>query len=348
VASRLEAVKYGVPMTDEATPPTRRSVWGGWRQRVALVLILAIAVVLVVLNASHHSTPEQPPVVATTTTTPSSETAPALAYISLGDSLSRGVQPDPAVTLKDGYPRVLAASLAQDLKPKATLIEAGCGGATTLSLIEGGQKCEPDTPIPYANQDAASSQLAWAVGALKARGTKPTLLTLDIGGNDLTTCVNPSESAVKDCLDTLIPKLKTNWATIARELRSAAGPRTVLAVSTTYDPILAYIRLQGGKNAAAAREFHHLMVKRINPAMKRIFALKGFQIADLAYAMHENGSIKDGHARAVNAVCALTWACNRADIHLNDEGYQVAASVFEGAVLSALTKAVAAPVASGN
>ncbi|MDQ8045092.1 MAG: SGNH/GDSL hydrolase family protein [Solirubrobacteraceae bacterium] len=334
-------------MTDEATPQTGRSPWGGWRQKAALVLIVAVAVVLVVLNAGHRSSPQQPPV-APTSTTSNGAAAPALAYLALGDSLSRGVQPDAAVTLKHGYPRDLVTALGGDLTPKATLIEAGCGGATTTSFIFGGKACQPDAPIPYANQDAATSQLSWAEAALKARGAKPTLVTLTIGGNDLTGCVDPSAEKVHDCLNELIPKLKANWATIARRLKAAAGPRTVLSVATTYDPVLGYIRLEGGKHADAAREFHKLIVRRINPAMRRIFTLKGWEIADLAFAMHEKGSIENAHATAVNAVCTLTWACVRGDVHLNDEGYQVAASVFEGAVLDALTKAVQRPLASGS
>lgn len=332
-------------MTDEGTPERSRSPWGGWRQKVGLLLIVVVAVVLVALNAGDHSAPEQPPITPTSTT-PNAASKPALAYLALGDSLSRGVQPDADVTLEHGYPRELVTALNGDLSPKATLVEAGCGGATTTSFIFGGKACQPDAPIPYANQDPATSQLNWAEAALEARGAKPTLVTLTLGGNDLTACAKPSAAEVADCLDALIPKLKTNWATIARRLKTAAGPRTVLSVATTYDPILGYIRL--GQHDDAAREFHRLIVRRINPAMRRIFTLKGWEIADVAYAMHEKGSVADAHATAVNAVCTLTWACSRGDVHLNDEGYQVAASVFEGAVLDALTKAVERPLGSAS
>lgn len=316
--------------------------WHGWRRSAALGLILAACLALAFFYFTGDDEPPlQPPVAATSPggQTPSaSASAPTdarrgVVYLALGDSLSRGVQPDGTRSLKYGYPRVLEKRLIEQIKPAPILVEAGCGGATTESMIAGGKDCEPDAPIPYANENRASSQLIWAVKQLEARKDLPTLVTLTVGGNDITPCTSPSVQKVESCLEEVIPVLKKNWTVIARRLQAAAGPKTVLAVATTYDPILGYIRLEGGKNADAAKAFHRLIVRRVNPIMRRVFAKYDWKIADVADAMHEKGSIDDRDGRAVSAVCTLTWACGNFDVHLNDEGYALAADVFEAAVI---------------
>ncbi len=317
------------------------SPWGGQRRTIALAAILVVCLALAYFSFTGDDEPPLAPPVAGTTpaTSPgtATDTRAGLVYLALGDSLSRGVQPDGTRSLKYGYPRLLTKRLAKAVKPAPILVEAGCGGATTESMVTGGKPCEPDTPIPYANENRKSSQLIWAVGQLEARKALPTLVTITIGGNDITACINPSVAKVEACLAEVIPKMKKNWMVIARRLRNAAGPETVLAVATTYDPILGYIRLDGGKNADAAKAFHRIVVRRVNPIMRRVFKKYDWQIADLADAMHEDGSIKNADGRAVAAVCMLTWACGNFDVHLNDDGYDVAAEVFESAVVDPVT-----------
>ena len=322
----------------DADPTAGPGPWRGRRQGLALALILAVSAVFVAVGIAGRSSSDEvaapPPA---SSTTPVQPKAPV--YLALGDSLSRGVQPDEKLTLKRGYPRILRDDLLESVGAKPVLIEAGCGGATSTSFITGGRACAPDAPVPYENQNRSSSQLIWAVRELEARKDLPTLVTLTVGGNDLTPCAQTTAREVKACLAEVVPPLERNWKTIARRLKAAAGPRTVLAVATTYDPILGFIAI-GGENAAGARVFHEAVVDDVNPAMRTIFRKAGFEVADLAYAMHENGSIKDRGSRAVAAVCTLTWACNRADVHLNDQGYAVAADVFQAAVLEPFGRAV--------
>lgn len=318
-----------------------RRPWRGWPQLLALVLILGVCGALVAFNARGTGTPEVLPPVAATPTSTAQEKAPLL-YIALGDSLSRGVQPTDE-SGKNGYPRQLQKSLEEQLKPAPTLVEAGCGGATTDSMITGGKACAPDDEIPYANENRSSSQLIWAVDQLQQRAAKPTLVTLTIGGNDFTPCLKPTPREVRSCMTDTLRTAKRNWGTIARRLTAVAGPNTTLAVATSYDPILGYVKVSGGKNAEAPKAFHREVVQRINPAMRTVFRKQGWEIADLAYAMHEKGSIKNGKSRAVAAVCALTWACNKADIHLNDQGYRIAADVFESAVIGGVRTSLGSP-----
>ncbi|MDO9356066.1 MAG: SGNH/GDSL hydrolase family protein [Solirubrobacteraceae bacterium] len=329
------------------------SPWGGWRRSASLAGILVACLVLAFFYVAGDDEPDlQPPVSPTTVADGTTPTTPGdarkgLVYLALGDSLSRGVQPDGAKTLKNGYPRILLKNLRPQVKPAPVLVEAGCGGATTESMIVGGKACAPDAPIPYANENRSSSQLLWAVDQLRLRKDLPTLVTLTIGGNDITSCVDPSAEKVDACLAEAAPRLKANWTTIARRLRAVAGPKTVLAVMTTYDPVLGYLRISGGKDGQAAKAFHRQVVRRINPIMRRVFTKYDWKIADLAFAMHENGQIENGNARAVAAVCSLTWACGNFDVHLNDQGYAVAADVLEASVIDPVLAATGASSAGG-
>src|SRR5581483_583858 len=104
-------------------------------------------------------------------------------YVALGGSLSRGSQPD-----KQGKSRPTNRGYTNDLyaaeKPKfknLQLIELGCPGETTVTMIKGGT-CK------YA----AGSQLAAAVQFLHAHKGHIAFITLDIGANDISPCFSPT------------------------------------------------------------------------------------------------------------------------------------------------------------
>ena len=96
-------------------------------------------------------------------------------YVSLGDSLSQGVQPNAAGTslpTAQGYPNQLYAALRRT-HPGLRLVKLGCGGETTTTMINGGICSYP-----------AGSQLATAVGFLRSHRGRISLITIDIGAND--------------------------------------------------------------------------------------------------------------------------------------------------------------------
>src|SRR5712664_1410476 len=65
---------------------------------------------------------------------------PASYYLSLGDSLSQGVQPDPSgtsVRTRDGYADQLYPALHRQ-HPGLRLVKLGCPGETTATMIKGG------------------------------------------------------------------------------------------------------------------------------------------------------------------------------------------------------------------
>ncbi|WP_320673128.1 SGNH/GDSL hydrolase family protein [Patulibacter defluvii] len=316
---------------DDRTPNPGGRWAGGPRRLIALLAIAVIAVGLVVADLVRR---DDQPVRRVAPDAARAVTGEPLEYVALGDSLSRGVQPGdggPTVT-DEGYPRQLAARLRA--RQRVTLVEAGCGGATTATMIDGGP-CGPDAPVPYLNRDRASSQLRWAVRHVRDRADRPTLVTLDIGGNDLQRCVTPDAARLRDCLDRLRPQLERRWRRIARELAAVAGPQTVLAVSTTYDPFVALVRT-GTAVRPAVRAMHRTLTRTLNPRMARIFRREGWLVADLARAMAAGDPVRGPSSRPVRAVCDLTWMCARGDVHLNTDGYALAARRFDRATRRSL------------
>ena len=102
-------------------------------------------------------------------------------YLSLGDSLSRGVQPTATgqdVATNRGYPDRLAATLRRHLR-HLQLVKLGCSGETTETMIHGGICRYP-----------AGSQLAQAARFLRAHRGHTALITIDIGANDPNSCVS--------------------------------------------------------------------------------------------------------------------------------------------------------------
>src|SRR5215831_9927421 len=91
-------------------------------------------------------------------------------YLSLGDSLSQGVQPDSAgasVPTRQGYADLLYAELRRG-DPGLRLVKLGCSGETTHTMINGGICSYP-----------GGSQLATAASFVHAHRGRVSLITID-------------------------------------------------------------------------------------------------------------------------------------------------------------------------
>lgn len=301
---------------------------------------LAALAVCAALLAGCGGDDDAPPPGTTTpppaATTPSAED-PALvapdprgagvAYLALGDSLAQGVQrrDGTVATSREGYPDQLAARLREAGTP-VRLSRIGCSGATVGSLLDGGRDCTPAAPAPppYENRDAATSQLAYAESYLRRRGDRPTLVTIDIGANDLVGCAGVDPARVRSCFADGLPTVRTRLREVARRLRDAAGPQTVLAAMTYYDPAVALVRQPLAEEAA--RAFHDVVRRRANPTIRRTFAAEGFVVARVDRAFGSDGAATD---EAVATACRLTRLCEPgADFHPTAEGYGVVADAF--------------------
>jgi lysophospholipase L1-like esterase len=262
----------------------------------------------------------------------------ALRVISMGDSLAVGVQPKllgGGEETRQGYPRRFAADL-RDEGRGVRLVELGCGGATSGSVLSGGRKCAPGRDTPYRNQDPSTSQASWAEGLLSSTRGTPRVVLVDIGGNDVGSCYSAGR-VLPGCIAKAGAALRTNLSELLSRLREV--DRDVpIGVLTLYDPLLGLWDDQPASRPLLARE-HRTFLARVNGAIARAARRHDATIVDLAGAMDQSAPLDPGsniRPRAVTAVCRYTWMCVSAprtpDIHLRKAGYDLAAR----AALSAL------------
>jgi lysophospholipase L1-like esterase len=329
-------VTPGRPEHEEAGRPGRTPRHRGGapasRSRRALLTATALVLAAVLAGCGGGDDGASPPPPPTTTTAGDpalaapDPRAAGVAYLALGDSLAQGVQRKATFATSDeGYPDQLASKL-RDMESPVTLSRIGCSGATVGSLIDGGRDCSPDVPggPPYEDRDADSSQLAYAETYLRARGDRPTLVTIDIGANDLIGCAGVDPAAVRSCFAEGLPTVRMRLREVARRLQAAAGPNTVLAAMTYYDPAVALVRQPLAREAALA--FHDIVRRQANPTIRRTFAAEGFVVARVDRAFGSDGAATD---EAVDTTCRLTRLCGTArDFHPNAEGYGVIADAF--------------------
>jgi len=243
-------------------------------------------------------------------------------YLALGDSLAAGYQPGRGDDRTGGYAGQVRDAL-QRTSPKTSLVNLGCSGETTSSMVEGG-RCAYDE----------GSQLAQAVAFLHAHARFTRLVTLDIGANDVARC--GAQGLPPACVQGGLGSVATNLPVILQQLRAAA-PGVPIVVLNYYDPFLA-AWLAGPDGQALAQQSVALLGVLNGTIASATEAVRG-QVADVATAFHTPDwtlvsvpSLGGPVPRNVATVCALTWMCQRQDIHANDDGY----AVLAGAVVARL------------
>ncbi|WP_053670510.1 SGNH/GDSL hydrolase family protein [Streptomyces sp. NRRL B-1140] len=244
-------------------------------------------------------------------------------YISLGDSLASGYQPDVDKDTDAAYTDQLYAQLKQRT-PGLKHIRLGCTAETTDSLIQGG-KCD------YPN---AKSQLDAALKAMAQHRGKVAYVTLSVGANDiLLNCVSPAGTLDGSCLNSRSQTMAKNLAQIAGALRKAGTGDTQFVGSTYQNPFLA-AWLQGAAGQQAAKESAPL-VRAANSGIAQVYKATGFKVADVAGAFSSDDFTTQvnvpgtGEVPAnVAKICQLTWACTKKDPHPNAEGHKVIAGAF--------------------
>ncbi|HEX3493449.1 MAG TPA: SGNH/GDSL hydrolase family protein [Streptosporangiaceae bacterium] len=263
---------------------------------------------------------------------PARHRAPAPAptyYVSLGDSLAQGVQPNAkgvSVETNQGYANQLYTALKMG-NPTLKLEKLGCPGETTASMIKGGI-CK------YAD----GSQLAQAVAFLKAHAAATQVVTIDIGANDLNPCVVlTSVPKIVQCLNKVFPPMLKNLATIMTELRTAGGTSLKIVGMTYYVPELAEW-LAGGAGqqiADASPELGSIFGQDLRVIYKKF----GAPVASL-YQAFDTQDIKTmvtlpafGKVpKDVAMVCYYTWECapkpQGPNEHANVLGYGLIANTF--------------------
>jgi lysophospholipase L1-like esterase len=249
-------------------------------------------------------------------------------YVALGDSLAEGYQPNGDVG--HGYADQLYADL-KVVDPTLELKNLACGGETTSSMISG--------VMPWGGlgsryfcgyrarsaQLAHGSQLADVVAFLRAHRRFVSLITIDIGANDLervdaqgnlVTCLfDPAGCAGETA------RVAENLTAILVDLRAAAGPDVPLVGMSYYDAFAPLCLADPTLLFVCGR------VDAFNAALVDTYAAAGVPVADVAGAF-ENDDLLNAAAH----VCAWTWVCALGDVHANTAGYGVIAEAFRQAI----------------
>ncbi len=246
-------------------------------------------------------------------------------YVSLGDSYSVGYQPGLGATT--GYAGYVTA------KTHLTLKNFGCGGATTTSILDdiGCPDVLPHTAgvVTYPT----TTQIAAADAFIAAHKGHIGLITVSIGGNDVTSCATQSNPIT--CVATAVKDIKTNVTTLAKDLRSAAGSNVPIIGSTYPDVILgSYVRPTvppSVQSVTLAKESVVAFKSLINPALSKSYASAKGTLVDVTKATSAYKPLtKTTKSKtygtipvAVNRVCNLTWYCLKGDIHAKTKGYDI-------------------------
>jgi lysophospholipase L1-like esterase len=263
---------------------------------------------------------------ATLTPVARADDSPTIYYLSLGDSLAQGFQPNGDLT--HGYAEQLYVSLVAD-QPKLRLVRLGCGGESTVSMRFGSQ--DPTvvgscgTPRHYRVLYPKGTQLAEAVSFLQAHKGKVALVTIDIGANDLSW----RDAQGNDVFCLLEPDgCATRTAAMAEDLgailaglSAAAGPDVPIVGMSYYDVFAPLCVSDPSLLFVCSR------VDAINGSLVDTYSGAGDPVADVARAF-ENDNLVNAAAH----VCAWTWFCSYGDLHPNTAGYGVIAQAFEQVV----------------
>jgi len=254
--------------------------------------------------------------------------SPSPIYLSLGTSLSVGVQPD-----EDGKNQLTDEGYADQLhqllrlrSPRLQLVKLGCPGETSTSMISGeGSLCT------YPK----GSQLAQALVFLRANRGAVSLVTIDMGANDLLICT-AGGVIDEDCLPQAFATVQANLSTIVAALRAAA-PRVPIVAMNYYNPLVAFW-LQGDAGQVLAQQSAFLAAQ-FNDLLEAVYRFFHVPVADVARAFHaDDFRLVPGIGLPVNVVliCQWTWMCapppQGPNIHANQTGYLVIALTLAAAI----------------
>jgi lysophospholipase L1-like esterase len=274
-----------------------------------------------------------------TPTLPTSPGAGHSFYVSLGDSYAAGYQPAAnghlGRTSTNGFAYQLAAEASVHGK-KLTLVNFGCAGATTSSLLHQ-LGCLPERLGPGAVNYPKQTQADAATAFIAAHKADLGVITVVISGNDITSCARAaSTSAVVSCVTKALATVKANLHTLLPKLRAAAGPDVPIVGLTYPDVILGqYVSKTATGHTLAALSVTAFK-SLINPALSAEYTAIGATFIDVtdatgAYLPFTETTTFAPYGTvpvAVAKVCQLTFYCAFHDIHPHTDGYALIAELI--------------------
>lgn len=278
-------------------------------------------------------------------------------YLALGDSLAYGYHQaqfqeeleakgyvEPA-NFNDGYVDDFGAALRL-LKPHLQIINDGCPGETTETMIEGsgvgpefcaGGPTGSPFPKAFLHHSYPGTQLEDALEIAKEPGVGT--ITIDIGANDVLqflghTCGFPATfTCSQEQIEAEIGHVAANVGYILAQLRAAA-PKAKIVFASQYNPYPTVLQPEGTGDAT---------VEALNGALKAVASAYGVRFANTARVINFSGTHGGPEAGDIPTVCAFTAMCPggefnpsspNADIHPTKLGYAAMAGVVGAAYLS--------------
>ena len=273
--------------------------------------------------------------------------------ISIGDSYSVGYQ-NPSLLNSTGFTGYVAK------KEKLTLANFGCSGATTTSIFDQ-IGCPVDDSAPSTSGGMTydtTDQVDAALDFIAFHPAQVGLVTVSIGGNDVTSCASQPPADVFSCVATANTSIATNVGNLVSELDAyltASDDTTAHIVGITYPDVILgdWVAPAGSTNPGLAEESIVAFDDLINPTLDTAYtsvARGAFvDVTDAQYKLATAGDDTGTFASnagaapftytgpteslkgvdkttpvAVAEVCDLTWYCtttNFGDIHANSKGY---------------------------
>ena len=256
-------------------------------------------------------------------------------YVSLGDSNAAGDQPTAhAWAHKDsnGF-AYQVVELAPSKGYHLDLLNFGCGGATTTSVLQQ-VGCPADNPGPDTTLYPTQTQAAATARFISRHRRHIALISVSIGGNDVLACDVAAQ--LLSCAKNALIAVKRNLTVLLAALRNSAGPGVPI-VGISYPDIFlgSYLSPDRSQKALAivsVTEFRDLF----GPTLRTAYASVGGHFVDVTKATggYTPFSQTTSYGRfgklpvAVADVCRLTYYCRLQDVHPTTPGYNVIARLI--------------------
>jgi lysophospholipase L1-like esterase len=208
-----------------------------------------------------------------------------------------------------------------------TLDQVGCPGDTVESIL--------DTTASDACYQAPQTQLTKAVAYLHGQ-TGPGLVTIDLGFNDVRTCLE-AVPVDETCLAAGIAAIQLDLPKILSQLKAAAGPDVHFVGVEYSDPYLGFY-LDGASGPAQATATLEGM-NQVDALLGQIYAAANIEVANVPslFQMDNNTTTTLDNVGTipvnVEEACTLTWFCYPQpfgpDDHPNEAGYSLIAQAIE-------------------
>ena len=251
-------------------------------------------------------------------------------YVSLGDSYAVGYQPGRGSTREGFADQTVGKARRRGYRLK--LVNFGCGGATTTSILKHKGCPKPARAVGAAPYDDLT-QAAAAARFIRSHRDEVVLVTVSIGGNDVTKCAAAGDPVA--CVAGAVGDIDKNLGTLVRKLRGAAGRKTRI-VGTTYPDVILGQWVHPPVSQDLARVSVVAFQALINPALKKQYRSVAGRFVDVTKASGAYGSLDQltnlppyGEIPVpVARVCKLTWYCEKGDIHARKSGYGLIAGLI--------------------